>query len=137
MIKTVPIEIEVKSLKEVGKEMDEIAAKIKRGEPVKKTNRISVPSLDVARKIFSPERLKLLAVIEEKHPKSVYELARLLKRDRRNVTKDLEYLKSIGLVKIEKQRKAKTRKLTMPTVHFNKINIGIDLRRILPISTPT
>jgi len=59
MLKTIPIEIEVKSLEEVGREMDEIVAKLKKGEDVKKTNKIVVPSLDVARKILSPERLRL------------------------------------------------------------------------------
>ncbi len=129
MLKTIPIEIEVKSLEEVGREMDEIVAKLKKGEDVKKTNKIVVPSLDVARKILSPERLRLLAVIEEKHPKSTYQLAALVQRDRRNVVKDLDYLASIGLVKLSKEKRA--RKMTIPTIDFNKINICIDLRRLL------
>ncbi len=128
MLKTMSIEIEVKSLEEVGREMDEIVAKLKKGEKVKKSNKITVPSLDVARRILSSERLRLLATIEEKQPKSVYQLAQLLGRDRRNVVKDVEYLKSIGLVKLAKQHKA--RKLNIPSVEFNKINIGIDLRKL-------
>ena len=133
MIKTTQIEIEVKSLEETGREMDEIAAKIKAGERVKKTNRISVPSLEVARKILSPERLRILAAIEEKHPKSMYQLAALVGRDRRNVVKDVEYLASIGLIKLTREKKS--RKLTIPLVNFNKINIGIDLRRLIAIPT--
>ncbi len=122
------IEVEVKSLKEVGIEIDDIVTKMKKGEEIRKTNKIVVPSLDMARKILSPERLKLLATIEERHPQSVYELAKMLSRDRRNVVKDLDYLASIGLVKLSKERK--TRKLTIPTINFNRINIGIDLRRL-------
>ncbi len=129
MLKTVSIEVEVKPLEEVGRELDEIAAKIKKGEAIRKTNKIVVPSLDIARRILSQERLKLLAAIEEKHPRSVYELAKLVERDRRNVAKDLDYLASIGLVKLSKEKKA--RKLTIPKIDFNRINIGIDLRKLV------
>ncbi len=66
-------------------------------------------SYEAFRKVMTPERLKILHVIREKEPKSVYELAKILDRDRRNIIKDLEMLEMLGLVEFEEEKHGKRR----------------------------
>ena len=129
MLRRTTVEVEVKSLDEIGRELDVVAGQIKVGKEVAPIRKIIVPSLEAARKILSQERLRLMAVVEEKRPQSLYELAKLLGRDRRNVVKDVEYLASLGLIHLAKERKAK--RFNVPTVNFARINIGIDLRNLI------
>ena len=91
-IKAKEIIVEINSPENVGKEVDEIIKKIKKGKKVKPTEKIVVESLDVLRKILTPERIRILHIIKKCHPKSILELSKLLERDRRNLIKDLKYL---------------------------------------------
>ena len=74
-------------------------------------------------KVMTDKRLEILRMIKKKHPSSVYELAKILKRDAKNVTQDLEYLKDIGLVEIKKTKEKK--ELTIPEVNYDKIDLQI------------
>lgn len=77
--------------------------RLERGEKVKKTKSgIYFESLDVMRKAITHERLKILKVIKEKHPASIYELAKLLNRNLKNVSDDVHYLAELGPIELEK-----------------------------------
>jgi len=62
-------------------------------------------------------------VVKREKPSSVYELAKLLKRDVKNVTQDLEYLKQIGLVEIRRTKEKQERNI--PEVKYDKIDLQI------------
>ncbi len=72
---------------------------------------------------FTDKRLEVLRVIKKERPSSVYELAKILNRDAKNVTQDLEYLKDIGLVEIKRTREKKER--TIPEVKYDRIVLEI------------
>ena len=71
----------------------------------------------------SEKRLELLHVIKEQEPNSVYELAKILKRDIKNVNDDIELLKNIALVSITKAREGRGR--VIPRVNYDKIQLEI------------
>ena len=55
--------------------------------------------------IFTERRIELIKTITEKKPKSVNELAKLLKRHQEAISRDLKYLQNMGLIKIEQKGK--------------------------------
>lgn len=123
------VEIEIKSAAEVAREADAIAAKVKAGEHVEyEGKKIVVPSLDLLRKCLTPERIRMLQVIKKYEPSSIYELAKIMKKDRRNVLKDLHFLNDFGLVRVKKESKSSSpRRNMIPTVDFSRIVVGIPI----------
>ena len=99
------------------KAIDEMAADFKRawrwagkGKSVREAaETICFDSVEDMQKFLSPERIRLLKTVHEKNPKSIYELAKMLKRDRKNVTEDVKMLEAVGLIerKIAKSGKEK------------------------------
>lgn len=59
---------------------------------------ISVASWDVLARILAAPRLQILTSISELKPKSTADLARLLKRDFKNVHADVRFLADLGLI---------------------------------------
>ncbi len=117
------IRVEITPREEAWKELLEVARKIDRGEDVR-YEKLVFDSYEAFRKVMTPERLKILHVIREKEPKSVYELAKILGRDRRNVIKDLEMLEMLGLVEFEEEKHGK-RRSRRPVVPYDEIEVSI------------
>ncbi|MFH1442492.1 MAG: HTH domain-containing protein, partial [Candidatus Micrarchaeota archaeon] len=109
--------------------MDAIAKAIKEGRHVEYEGKTIVfPNLDLLRQFLTPQRLRMLHAIRTQNPSSVYELAKMLKRDRRNVLKDLRSLQDLGLIKIRKEnKKAAPRRNLVPQVDFSRIVVGIPI----------
>ncbi len=76
------------------------------------------------RKAITPERVKILKVIKEKHPASIYELAKLLNRNLKDVADDVHYLAELGLIELEKG-KSNGREKIMPIVNYDKLLLEI------------
>ncbi|MEK7846602.1 MAG: hypothetical protein AAB257_06525, partial [Nitrospinota bacterium] len=93
-MKVKKVKIGIKSLKEVLENFAETAEAIERGEKVKKRRGIYFENLEAFRRALTEKRLEVLHVIKKERPSSVYELAKILNRDAKNVTQDLEYLKN-------------------------------------------
>jgi predicted transcriptional regulator len=123
------VEIEIKSISEVAKEADAIMQKVKEGKRVEfEGKKIVVPSLDLLRKCLTPERIRMLHVIKKYKPSSIYELAKIMRKDRRNVLKDLHFLNDFGLVMVKKESKLSSpRRNMVPTVDFSRIVVGIPI----------
>src|SRR3972149_4584779 len=108
--------IGIKSIDEVLNRAKDVMERLERGEQVKKTKPgIYFESLEVMRKAITRERMKILKVIKEKHPASIYELAKLLNRNLKNVSDDVHYLAELGLIELEKG-KSNGREKTTPIV---------------------
>jgi predicted transcriptional regulator len=75
------------------------------------------------RAVLTNNRLLILKTIRERNPQSVYELAKILERDLKNVNQDLKLLEEIGLVTLEKSETDKKR--VIPHVDYNKILLEI------------
>ncbi len=82
--------------------------------------------LSVVRNLLSNEKAKILHVIKESHPSSVYELAKLLGRDFKAVRKDLMTLEHLGIIKLVKiEKKGLKRESLMPVLNLDSLQINI------------
>ncbi|OGW12619.1 MAG: hypothetical protein A2W77_00990 [Nitrospinae bacterium RIFCSPLOWO2_12_39_16] len=122
-MKVKKVKIGIKSLKEVLEDFAETAEAIERGEKVKRRRGYYFENLAAFRRALTEKRLEVLHVVKREKPSSVYELAKLLKRDVKNVTQDLEYLKQIGLVEIRRTKEKQERNI--PEVKYDKIDLQI------------
>jgi predicted transcriptional regulator len=52
------------------------------------------------RRVLTEKRLELLKTIKEKEPSSVYDLAKILHRDLKNVLQDVAYLQELGIIEV-------------------------------------
>jgi len=74
------------------------------------------------RKALTPKRMELLHIVKTEQPSSINELARIAKRDVKNVSNDVKYLEQIGLIK-----KKETKSRTAPLVTYEKLMLEISV----------
>ncbi|MFZ5998461.1 MAG: MarR family transcriptional regulator [Nitrospirota bacterium] len=122
-MKVKKIDIGIKSLGESLKDFADAWKKIESGKKVKKEEGIYFDSIDTMRSVLTNNRLLILKTIRERKPHSVYELAKILHRDLKNINQDLKLLEEIGLVTLEKAKTDKKR--VIPHVDYNKILLEI------------
>ncbi|MBI5194931.1 MAG: ArsR family transcriptional regulator [Nitrospirae bacterium] len=116
-------DIGIKGLKESLKDFADTWKKLESGRKVKKEEGIYFDSIDTMRAVLTNKRLQILKMIRELKPSSVYELAKILGRDLKNVNQDLKLLSDIGLVTLEKTVTDKKR--VIPHVDYAKILLEI------------
>jgi predicted transcriptional regulator len=119
------INIGIKSLNESLEDFADTWKKLESGEKVKKEEGIYFESIDAVRSVLTNNRLLILKTIKDKHPKSVYELSKMLGRNLKNVNQDLDMLLRIGLVELKKEKTNKNR--VIPFVNYNEIMFAIPL----------
>jgi predicted transcriptional regulator len=117
------IDIGIKGLKESLGDFADTWKKLEAGKRVKKEEGIYFESVDAMRAVLTNKRLLILKTIKEKEPGSVYELAKLLNRDLKNISQDIKLLAEVGLVTLEKIEKEKKR--IVPHVDYSKILLEI------------
>lgn len=118
------ITIGIKSVEAMLNEAKDVMKHLEHGEKVsKKKTGVYFESLEVMRKAITEERLRILRVIKEKHPSSIYELAKMLNRNLKNVSDDVHYLADLGLIELEKTKDGRER--TTPFVNYEKILLEI------------
>jgi len=115
------VKIGIKNLEDVLSNARDVMKKLERGEKVKKESGIYFENLAAFRRVITEKRLEMLHVIKERHPSSVYELAKMLDRDIKNVNMDLEYLKEVGLVEIKRSKEKRER--VIPEVNYDAIEL--------------
>src|SRR5687767_15173661 len=90
------------SLKRMG---EEVLEAVKTSKPSINQHQISFSNIkDITEEFISP-RPKLFACVVENRPQSLYQLAKLLKRDYANVYKDVQNLVAMGVIRLEKEGK--------------------------------
>lgn len=119
------IEVLVIPKEEYFKGLDELFEQAHKGKLKPQPRQIVVSSINDLNSILTPERVKILQAIREFAPQSISELAGLLGRDRRNVIHDLTYLKGLGFVDFEDEKKAKRAK--KPTVDYDAVHVTIPI----------
>lgn len=117
------VKLEIMSEDQFVSEAKDVMKKLSKGINVKAKSVISFNSLSVMRKFITDERLKVLRATKKHHPSSVYELAKILKRDTKNVANDVGYLEDIGLLEVKKAKKG--RQKSTPSVNYDKILLEI------------
>jgi len=73
--------------------------------------------------IFTKKRLELIEAIKVHHPQSVQELAKITKRAKQAITRDLKILERFEIVKLEKKGRT-----SLPTVEREVIVLAIPHR---------
>ena len=114
------IKVGIKDLRTALSDFAEKAKAIERGEKVRKETGLYFTSFEAFRKALTPKRLELLHVIKTRKPASINELARMAKRDVKNVADDVGYLERIGLI----EKKETDHKIT-PVITYDKIALEI------------
>jgi predicted transcriptional regulator len=82
-------------------------------------------SIEAARNLLTPRRLALLRAIRGKRPGSIYELAKLVGRDFKNVQGDLKLLEKYGLVRLASRRRTGKRVVKAPRAACSEIALKI------------
>jgi predicted transcriptional regulator len=124
-MKVKKIDIGIKGLKESLKDFADTWKALERGNNIKKQEGIYFDSIDAMKAVLTNHRLLILKTIREYKPKSIYELAKILRRDLKNVRQDLRLLSEVGLV-IFKETETDKRRI-MPEVNYAKILLEIQV----------
>jgi predicted transcriptional regulator len=101
-MKVKKIKIQIKSLDEALDEFSSAIKKAQQGKKAKSKKATYVADPETARGIFTESRLKIIQIIKNQSPNSIYELAKILKRDFKNVYHDILFLTEVGILKIDR-----------------------------------
>lgn len=82
--------------------------------------------LSYVRKLLSNEKARLIHTIKKKKPKSMYELARMVKRDFKSVSDDIKTLEKFGIIEMVAERTGKRERLR-PVVVIDSLYLHIKL----------
>jgi predicted transcriptional regulator len=116
----------IRPLAEVAEDFAEALDAARKGRRTSRQPReeVGFTSIEAARNFLTRERLTLLRTIRTRHPSSLYELAKMVSRDFKNVQEDIAILERHGLVRVSKEPKGK-RKVKVPEVPFEQIALKI------------
>ena len=95
------------------------------GQRVEKREGVYFSSIEAARNLLTPGRLALLRAIRAKRPGSIYELAKVVGRDLKNVQEDVKLLERYGLVHLSRGRGAGKRVVRTPRTTCSEIALRI------------
>jgi len=124
-VKVKNIKVGIKSLED---NLDEFAItwrKLEKGEKVDKHEALYFESIDALRSVLTNKRIELLRTVKKQKPGSIYELAKILGRDLKNVNEDVRLLSELGFITLEKIKTDKKR--TVPTVDYGEITMEIGI----------
>lgn len=82
--------------------------------------------LSAVRNLLSNEKARMLHTIKKDNPKSVYALAKILKRDFKSVSEDVRFLEKFGFLDLLSEKTGKRERLR-PVVVIDTINLEIKL----------
>ena len=117
------LKVGVRPLEEGLQEFSERLKALQTGKTLPKQRGIYFVSVEAMRRVLTPSRLTLLHLIRTRHPRSIAALAKLIRRDFKNVHADLKLLADIGLVHLEPG--AHMRDSITPTVPYERIQFEI------------
>jgi predicted transcriptional regulator len=116
------LHIQIETTDEFFEQVKEDASAIDDGADVD-VDVLSVPDLATLSRVLSKTNLELLQTVAEYEPDSMRETARLVERDIKNVSEDLNFLAEIGVVEIETDGRAKR-----PVVPYDDLEVDIPVR---------
>jgi len=119
------IRVAIKPLEHSLREFADTWKKLEKGKEVRKHRAVYFESIDALRTVLTDKRLELLKAIKENSPSSIYELAKIVGRNIKNVNEDVKLLADLGFLKLEKRKT--DRKRTIPTVDYSSIMLEIRL----------
>jgi predicted transcriptional regulator len=116
----------IRPLSEVANDFTETFNAVRSNRPISKSSReeVGFTSIEAARNFLTRERLALITTIRLHHPGSLYELAKMVRRDFKNVQDDIAVLQRHGLVQISRKSRGK-RRVKVPRVLYEEIALKI------------
>lgn len=117
------LKVGVRSLEEGLQEFGATLKAVQSGKTLPKRTGVYFISVEAMRQVLTPSRLTLLHCIRTRHPRSIAELAKLIRRDFKNVHADLKLLADLGLVQLEPG--THLRDAVIPTVPYERIQFEI------------
>ena len=82
--------------------------------------------LSILRKLLSNEKARLMHIIKDKKPGSIYGLAKMLKRDFKSVNDDVKLLEKFGFIDMLAEKTGKRERLR-PILVVDTMNIRIKI----------
>ena len=76
------------------------------------------------RQLLSNEKAKILSVIKNQNPDSIYHLTSILKRDFKAVRQDVKLLEKFGFIELKSENQGKRKKLK-PIITTDSLTINI------------
>lgn len=122
---TKTLTIRIKPLGEAMADFRETFRAVDAGHRVTRRKGVYFTSIEAARNLLTPSRLALLRAIRAKRPRSIYDLAKAVARDFKNVQEDLRILERYGLVRMTRARGRGTRRARVPEALFGEIALKI------------
>lgn len=114
--------IQIKRVKDSLKDFAVVYKKIEKGEKMGPVEKLTFTDIDVFRKFLTNKRIELLRLIKNKKPTSIKEIEKLTKRDYKSICVDLNVLKKMDLISIEKENNK-----SVPKINYKEIDIKITL----------
>lgn len=117
------LKVGVRPLEEGLQEFGGALKALQTGKTLSKRRGVYFVSVEAMRRVLTPSRLTLLHLIRTRHPRSITALAKLIRKDFKNVHADLKLLADLGLVHLEPG--AHMRDSVTPTVPYERIQFEI------------
>ena len=119
-MKAKKIRIEIGTLDSALQEAAESFERTSQGKRVRRKTALYFSNIKDLRKVLTEKRLELLKTIKDRKPSSVYELARMVDRDLKNVLQDVGYLHDIGMIDLTETEDKK-----VPTVDYDVLSLEV------------
>jgi predicted transcriptional regulator len=119
-MKTKKIHIEIRTLDGAFREAAESYEKISQGRRLRRKTALYFSNIKDLRKALTEKRLELLKTVKDRKPSSVYELAKMVDRDLKNVLQDVRYLQNIGMIDVTETEDKK-----IPTVDYDVLSLEV------------
>jgi len=117
------LKVGVRTLGEGLREFGATLKALQSGQKVPKRTGTYFVTVEAMRQVLTPSRLTLLNLIRTRQPQSIAALAKLARRDFKNIHADLTLLADLGLVHLEPG--AHARDSVTPTVPYERIQFEI------------
>lgn len=117
--------IQIKSAGEALKGFRDALKAVEAGRRISRREGVYFTSIEAARNLLTPHRLALLRAVRAGRPGSIYELAKMVNRDLKNVQGDLRLLETYGLIRMADGTRAGKRRVRVPQALFDQIELKI------------
>lgn len=119
--------IRIKSFDEALEDFRRTFKNLQAGKKRARQEGIYFTSIEAAQNLLTKTRLELLHTIRYQKPRSIYQLAKLVGRNLKNVQADLQLLEAYGLVKLIETKSGDNRHVKVPKVPYEEIDLKIPL----------
>jgi predicted transcriptional regulator len=119
------LKIHIKSVDEALEGFRDAFKNVEAGRRVSRREGVYFTSIESARNLLTPNRLALLRAVRSGRPGSIYELAKMVKRNLKNVQDDLSLLEKYGLIRMADGTRSGKRRVRVPEAVFDAIELKI------------